>query len=61
MENLHMSRIRENLDLIKHILEDATCASLAPYPVMPIGSVIKTTSKEIKRAKKEKKPDNRHI
>lgn len=55
-----MSRLRESIERIKHILEDATCASLAPYPVPVIGAVIKATNKEAESAKK-KKHNNRTV
>ena len=48
-----MSRLRESIERIKHILEDATCASLAPYPVPVIGTVVKVTNKEAESAKKK--------
>ena len=55
-----MSRLRESIERIKHILEDATCASLAPYPVSVIGTMVKVTNKEAESAKK-KKHNNRSV
>ena len=55
-----MSRLRESIERIKQILEDATCASLAPYPVPVIGTVVKVTNKEAESAKK-KKHNNRSV
>ena len=52
-----MNRLKDSLINIKNILEDATCASLAPYPVPVIGSVVKVTKKETKNAR-EKKHNN---
>lgn len=48
--------LRERIRNAIRILEDATTASLAPYPVMPVGSIVTTTKKkkDLKDESKEK-------
>ena len=43
------------LNRMMTLLEDATTASLAPYPVTPVGSVVTVTKKkDAKHAEEEK-------
>lgn len=53
-------------DKIKHaisLLEDATTASLAPFPVEPIGNVVRVSNKDKTKphAKEEKQHSNKYL
>lgn len=53
---MNIRLFRRKIQEAKKILEDATCADLAPYPVLPVGSIVTVTKKkkEIKDESKEK-------
>ena len=45
---------KQKIQSIRQILEDATCADLAPYPVLPVGKIVTITSKKKKQTDEPK-------
>lgn len=51
---------RQRIQDAKKIMEDAMCADLAPYPVLPV-SVVKVTKKKEAKDERKEKPDSKPV